>query len=320
MSLPTSNPSIPPQLIQSVVDYVREYMKAYDGSHDFFHIRRVLGLAHILRQQAPDAYPADLVTLAALLHDVGDKKYLKDKESAETMIWKVLTDLGADDDVAKRVQKVCSAVSYSSEIKPGGKEHVLEVVKEFPELAVVQDADRLDAIGAIGIARCLAFGGAKGRAVENSMEHFTDKLEKLGGMMKTEEGRVMAGIRTERIVRFRKAWEEDHRNASMPEQSNNPYLELVKLGPMAVAEAFADVGRNGGKLVDAFNGFQKVIESAGNVAKRGGFHFGVEDKVTGPKIKDIWQFKKDFNEEVGDTEQALILFVTGRGGEKNMVF
>lgn len=90
-------------------------------------------------------------------------------------------------------------------------EKVQQLMLEIPELAVVQDADRLDAIGAIGIARCFTFGGAKSvRSLDDSVEHFRDKLLKLESMMKTETGKQMAVERSRRIGEFLSWWEDEH--------------------------------------------------------------------------------------------------------------
>lgn len=189
-------------------------MANYDGSHDFAHIQRVLGLAHTLRLDNPSRYNATIVSLCALLHDVGDKKYLLPGQDAEKAVEEVLLNLGASEAVAGRVQEICSAVSYSSEIKPGGAEHVKNVIEKYPELEVVQDADRLDAIGAVGMGRCFAFGGAKGRTLQNSIEHFEEKLVRLEGMMKTEKGKEMAKERTERIGDVMRWWEAENADAA----------------------------------------------------------------------------------------------------------
>ena len=199
----------PAELLSKVVPYVKEYMSHYDGSHDFAHIERVLGLAHLLRAQDPSRYDATVVSLCALLHDVGDKKYLKPGQDATTAIRDVLLSLGADAELAEKVQGICSAVSYSSETSEGGKDKVEEVIAKWPELEVVQDADRLDAIGAVGVARCWAFGGAKGRDLENGVRHFEEKLVRLEGMTKTRRGREMARERTERIREVRRWWQEE---------------------------------------------------------------------------------------------------------------
>jgi uncharacterized protein len=211
MAQPTDPDS---QLIEKVTAYVQQYMSHYDGSHDYAHIQRVLALARQIAPSpspspSPVAYDPLTITLSALLHDVGDKKYLQPGEDAGTLVQNVLLGFGAPEDLARKVQAITSAVSYSSEIKNPGR--VREVMAEFPELAVVQDADRLDALGAVGVGRAFTFGGAKGRGrgMEETIEHFTEKLERLEGMMKTEVGRRLARKRTERLRVFRGWWEEE---------------------------------------------------------------------------------------------------------------
>ncbi|KAG9250492.1 uncharacterized protein F5Z01DRAFT_629383 [Emericellopsis atlantica] len=194
-------------LIGKVTAYVREYMSHYDPSHDFHHIQRVVHLALLIQADVSSPPTSRLVVhLAALMHDVGDKKYLKPGEDASTLIASVLTSLGADPELAQTVQTICLGVSYSSEVKDPA--HVARLIERHPELAVVQDADRLDAIGAVGIGRAFTFGGAKSRELSNTMEHFDDKLVRLEGMMKTAKGREMAVERTQRL-RLMQAWWKD---------------------------------------------------------------------------------------------------------------
>jgi len=210
------------QLIAKVAAYVQHHMSHYDGSHDYAHIHRVLALARqIASSSSPSpsttspkspsttTYDPLTVALSALLHDVGDKKYLRPDEDASTLVQNVLLGFDAPEDLARKVQTIVSAISYSFEIKNPGK--VREVMAEYPELAVVQDADRLDALGAVGIGRAFTFGGAKGRnrGMGETIEHFTEKLERLEGMMKTEVGKGMARERTERLRVFRAWWDEE---------------------------------------------------------------------------------------------------------------
>jgi len=205
-------------LVEQVSSFVKLYMANYDASHDYSHILRVVSLAHHIASssQATTSYDLHRITLAALLHDVGDKKYLQPGEDAKTMVRNVLKGFGAEEGLATTVQTICTHVSYSSEVKD--PEAVRQIISKIPELAVVQDADRLDAIGAIGIGRTFTFGGAKnktasrggGRGMEETIDHFTEKLELLEGMMKTEPGRMMARERTERLQLFRVWWEEEN--------------------------------------------------------------------------------------------------------------
>ncbi|KAI0536356.1 HD domain-containing protein [Xylaria digitata] len=197
-------------LITSVTKYVEAYMANYDGSHDFNHIQRVLGLAKYIHTHAPGASERDpqVVILSALLHDVGDKKYLKPGEDASSLVNDLLVSHGATEELARKVQTVCLSVSYSGEIKDPAR--VQELIKLHPELAVVQDADRLDAIGSIGIGRVFTFTGARTKAsMADSIQHFHEKLLKLQSMMKTDVGRQLAEERTRRMKEFLQWWGEE---------------------------------------------------------------------------------------------------------------
>ena len=223
----------PDVLVEKATEYAREYMSQphHDASHDFAHILRVLRLAkHILAVESATnpttLYSPLVVTLAALLHDVGDHKYVLrshitlpgETEDPETVVKRILVGFGAGEELARTVQTVVKNVSYSKEIRDVA--HVRGVLLRHPELAIVQDADRLDAIGAVGIGRCFTYGGAKGRpakgrtedgrgGMDETVEHFEDKLVKLEGMMKTAEGKRLAGERTERLRMFRDWWDDE---------------------------------------------------------------------------------------------------------------
>ncbi|CAM1500719.1 Fc.00g098810.m01.CDS01 [Cosmosporella sp. VM-42] len=199
----SSNFVVDDAFIATVVEHIKVYMANYDGSHDYSHIQRVLRLALYIQSHNPHT-SREIVILCALLHDVGDRKYLKPGEDPSLMVYTYLRSLGAPDMFASKIQTICVSVSYSSEIKDPAK--VVALIEEHPELAIVQDADRLDAIGAVGIGRCFAYGGAKGRGMGDTMEHFEEKLVKLEGMMKTDVGRELARVRTERIRKMMEWW------------------------------------------------------------------------------------------------------------------
>lgn len=222
-----SKPGPHEELIQSIDAYVKDYMSHYDASHDYNHIQRVLRVAHVildkereesLAHQSPKAskprYNETLVTLGALLHDVGDRKYLEPGQDAAKLVRDVLIERGCPAGLADEVQDLVLHVSFSTEKKDPQK--VLSKIATLPELAIVQDADRLDAIGAVGIARCFTFGGAKNRGdgLDGSIDHFKEKLELLEGMMKTKTGRDMARQRTERLKVFRQWWESENEGLS----------------------------------------------------------------------------------------------------------
>ncbi|KAL4929297.1 HD domain-containing protein [Aspergillus undulatus] len=232
--------STPHPLIKSITTFVHDCMKNHDPSHNPAHITRVVNLAlRILRSEQKRTPSKELdeltIHLAALLHDISDRKYLprgsdQDADNSanavppERLVEHILISHGADIGLASRVQKIVNHVSYITEKK--NPEVVRRLIEEedFKELAIVQDADRLDAIGAVGIGRCFTFLGAKGRVMlkggeewemENSIRHFGEKLEKLEGMMKTGTGREMARVRTERIVEFKRWWAEEMGDAGL---------------------------------------------------------------------------------------------------------
>jgi uncharacterized protein len=228
--LPDNNPEFKMALQRDLINkagmYVEEYMNKFDGSHDFSHIRRVLGTAHQIYSQITKTsvenssnnarQPLDLevITLCAVLHDVGDRKYLKEGENQKTLVQDLLLGFGADIELAMKVQTICLAVSYSEEKKDPA--YVQDLIAEYPELAVVQDADRLDAIGAVGIGRVFTYGGAKTtRGMEGSIEMTEIKLFELEGMMKTGPGREIARERTERLRIFRGWWDEEVETGSL---------------------------------------------------------------------------------------------------------
>lgn len=109
------------------------------------------------------------------------------------------------------MQVVVKHVGYTNETK--NPQSVVDVIAQYPELAVVQDADRLDAIGAVGVARCFTFSGAKrkGEPMSVAVEHFEEKLFKLAGMMKTVAGREMAARRKKVLEDFAGEFGEESR-------------------------------------------------------------------------------------------------------------
>ncbi|KAJ4398361.1 hypothetical protein N0V91_010272 [Didymella pomorum] len=203
-------------LFISINTYVHTYMSQYDNSHDYHHILRVISNANTILQEESKIDPStpyDTTTLflAALLHDVGDHKYTLPGTDASQQVYNMLVSHGASAALAATVQTIVTYVSYSNEVRNPAS--VIDVLAQHPELAIVQDADRLDAIGAVGIGRCFSFGAAKfpNEAMGRAIDHFEEKLVKLEGMMKTQIGRRMAKRRTEVLAEFMLEWkfEED---------------------------------------------------------------------------------------------------------------
>ncbi|KAI3636310.1 hypothetical protein MIR68_005662 [Amoeboaphelidium protococcarum] len=209
------------ELVENTKNFVRQYFeeKSYDPSHDYQHVERVYTLAmELYRQESATTANINvmIVQLGALLHDVGDAKYATKEGEAVSVISKHLGELGCDRSLIEQVLYVVENVSFSKEKKRIQQGLHIDMT---PELAIVQDADRLDAIGAIGIVRAFTFGGARNRPLYNpdtvypqnqnttnyseaTLDHFYEKLLKLKDMMKTESGRAMAQERHDFMLTF----------------------------------------------------------------------------------------------------------------------
>ncbi|KAF2660883.1 hypothetical protein K491DRAFT_588242 [Lophiostoma macrostomum CBS 122681] len=205
-------------LFSKVNEYVRDFMDSgdHDNSHDYDHIVRVLSNANMILQQERQhpgpgpvrAYDNDTVFFAALLHDMEDYKYTHPGKQHEC-VYDILLSHGAPIEFAEKLQVICRDVGFSVERSQPAR--VYATLRRRPELAIVQDADRLDAIGAIGVARCFAFGGARRppRPLSDGINHFAEKLLKLEGLMKTCAGKRMAKKRTEFLMHFANQFEKE---------------------------------------------------------------------------------------------------------------
>jgi len=198
----------------SMQRFVAAHMGGHDSSHDYSHVERVGRLADTLTRTDDDAR---LVRLAALLHDVDDHKYGGSSDGGGGRVEDVLLARDCPAALARAVAAVVRHVSFSREIaNPAAVAAALAV---FPELAVVQDADRLDALGAVGIARCFVFGAAVRRApLCACVAHFGEKLVRVEGLMKTPRGREMARERTRRIYEFWEWWKDETGDAPEEKQ------------------------------------------------------------------------------------------------------
>ena len=194
--------------------FVEGIYNEFDGSHDFAHIERVLKNAEEILTEEPSAN-GDVVCLAVYLHDIEDAKY---QSATNPSVAEILQAIGASKDLAQAVIACIDSVSFS-----GGNAKDLTSI----EGAIVRDADRLDAIGAIGIARTFAFGGARGRKLYDASEtardqmseaeyrdkktasvtHFYEKLLLLKDLMVTKEGKRLAEQRHAYMVGFLKQLE-----------------------------------------------------------------------------------------------------------------
>lgn len=181
-------------------------MQQFDPSHDMNHVDRVVRMANVLARKVAESQPVDLqvVEVAALLHDVNDSKYQDQLNDGESVMMQCLSESGLSKDQQDLVVKIAANMSYSTEKKLRKAGQWDQWHQECVELHVVQDADRLDAIGAVGILRVAAYSGAKDRPLvlttndegEDAMMHFEDKLLHLHKTMKTAPGRDLAVKRT----------------------------------------------------------------------------------------------------------------------------
>ncbi|KAG7401245.1 hypothetical protein PHYBOEH_002429 [Phytophthora boehmeriae] len=197
------------RLVQRTAAFVEQQLKANDASHDWRHIERVWTVARTLaKEEHVPEENLEIVDLAALLHDIDDWKYQQDKDKPTKRAVEFLNSESVASDKIERVMAIIDCMGFKEELASSGK------MPYSVEYGCVQDADRLDAIGAIGIARCFTFGGHKMRPlydpdvppVENmtkdqymdpnrpntTINHFYEKLLRLRGMMKTDAGKRLA--------------------------------------------------------------------------------------------------------------------------------
>ena len=187
-------------MIEAAMDYIRELFRENADGHGFDHSLRVYRLA-VRIAETESAADRQIVALAALLHDADDYKLFQTENNANAR--RFMAQQGVDAAVADRVCEAVNSVSFS---KNKGKR------PETIEGKIVQDADRLDAIGAVGIARTFAFGGKHGRPPEDSIRHFDEKLLLLKDLMNTEEARKMAEPRHAFMTEFLREWKTETDN------------------------------------------------------------------------------------------------------------
>lgn len=210
------------EIIQQTIDFVKRTLAGAEAGHDWFHIERVYKTSSTINESAQ----ADtlVVSLAALLHDIADSKFNNgDEEIGPRIAGEFMASLNLAPEIILHVKQIILNMSYKASLGT--------VSFHSKELEVVQDADRLDAIGAIGIARAFTYGGFKNRVlydpaippVENmskeayknttapTINHFYEKLLLLKDLMRTEKGKAMAQQRHDFMLQyleqFYKEWE-----------------------------------------------------------------------------------------------------------------
>ncbi|SNT29268.1 uncharacterized protein SAMN05444672_11310 [Bacillus sp. OK838] len=200
---------------QTMIDltekYVYDQLKSDASGHDWFHIDRVRKLAlHIAKEERKGN--EFIIELAALLHDIPDDKLNRDADEGSKKLDEWFDEIKLEIDSVNAIKQIINTISYSS-----GQLKLPSI-----EAEIVQDADRLDAIGAIGIARTFAFGGKKGQPMfdpslsirenmtkeecrtgkSSSIHHFYEKLLRLQDMLNTCTAKRIASERHEYMVRF----------------------------------------------------------------------------------------------------------------------
>lgn len=197
--------------IKIIKEYVKEKLSMDSSGHDYWHIERVVNNAQkILPFETADNLK---VIVSAWLHDIGDYKLNNGKDKTKEIVFPLLISLKFSEDFAEEIIQIISEVSYK-----GGHNSTPSSL----EAKIVQDADRLDAMGAVGIARAFAYGGSKGRELYNPEEspneyidmdsykkntsctinHFYEKLLKLKDLMNTETAKKIALERHNYMINF----------------------------------------------------------------------------------------------------------------------
>jgi len=198
------------KLEEQVIEYIKMIFEGESSGHDYWHSLRVYRNAMLIAEEE-EVCNVQVVMLASLLHDVDDPKlfHTKDYENAR----RIMNELGVDSSLIEEVIGAVSTVSFKG---------TDTVIPQTMEGKIVQDADRLDAIGAIGIARAFAFGGSRGREIYHpgiepklqmnedeyrksegtTINHFYEKLFLLEDLMNTKTAKAIASNRTEYMKSF----------------------------------------------------------------------------------------------------------------------
>ena len=196
------------KIIAATIAFVKKELKNAEGGHDWFHIARVFKNSILIsKDEKVDVF---IVSLAALLHDIADPKFYNGDETVGPRVaTKFLKEQEVHEQIINHVVHIIKHISYKNSFDTASKKCT------SIELEVVQDADRLDAIGAIGIARCFNYGGFKTRALYDpeiipnlnmtkeqykksdapTINHFYEKLLLLKDKMNTASGKKIAAQR-----------------------------------------------------------------------------------------------------------------------------
>ncbi len=204
------------EIIEETVAFVKETLQGAEGGHDWFHIQRVFNNTILIAKD--EQVDVLTVSLASLLHDIADAKFHNGDETiGPKMAIEFLSSIGVKEKVIQHVKRIIENISFKNSLDKSGN-------KKFTskELQVVQDADRLDALGAIGIARAFNYGGFKNRELYNpeippklnlskeeykksnspTINHFYEKLLLLKNKMNTKTGKRLAENRHQFLLDY----------------------------------------------------------------------------------------------------------------------
>ena len=203
------------KIISNTIAFVKEELKNAEGGHDWFHVERVYRNTLLISKE--EKVNTFVVSLAALLHDIADPKFFNGDETlGPKKAQNFLKKQRVDNEIIKHVINIIRYISFKNSFDKKRNKFTSK------ELEVVQDADRLDAIGAIGVARCFNYGGFKNRALYNpeippnlkmskeeyknsnapTINHFYEKLLLLKDKMNTNSGKKIALSRHDFMIEY----------------------------------------------------------------------------------------------------------------------
>ena len=193
------------EVLKAAEELIKAQQKEEYSGHDYQHIKRVVKMALNIASKTDEKVDLFILELVCLLHDVDDHKIFY--SGKHITVKSFLESQEIDEAVSSSIIDIISKLSFTS-TKSGLYETTIEG-------KIAQDADRLDAIGAIGIARAFAYGGANKRLIVDgnldsaTRHHFDDKLFKLEELMNTKEGKKIAQTRMVFMKQFIKIFDEE---------------------------------------------------------------------------------------------------------------
>ena len=184
---------------EPLLSFVKKELSLDASGHDVEHALRVE--ANARRIQATEGGNLEIIVASALLHDVIDEKLFDDTEAQKEKVRSLLVGLDYPEEEILAILDIISTMSW----------HKREDLASLPclEQQIVTDADRLDAMGAIGVARTFAYGGAHGRPLSGGIKHFHDKLLHLHKYLYTKTAKRLAKKRAAFLYLYLDAWHDE---------------------------------------------------------------------------------------------------------------